>query len=235
MAIDEALLHLRIQGKVDNTLRLYRFFPSAVTIGYFQKVRDAVNLEYLEKQGIPFTRRITGGGSVFHDSNGEITYSITLPAIGDLSDVQESYRVLCSGIVYALRRMGVRAEFVPINDVVVSSKKISGSAQTRRAGYLMQHGTLMYSTNLDILEKALVAPSVKLQSKGVRSVRERVTTLKLVLGRDVDIDQLVKYLVEGFSTALHAEVYYDNLGDLELEYAASLVAKYRDPAWIFKR
>ncbi|MEM1696328.1 MAG: lipoate--protein ligase family protein, partial [Desulfurococcaceae archaeon] len=106
MAIDEAMLVLRTRGEVENTLRLYRFVPSAVTIGYFQKVKEAVNLEFLEEKGIPFTRRITGGGSVYHDADGEVTYSIVLPAIGPLTDVQESYRVICSGLVYALRELG---------------------------------------------------------------------------------------------------------------------------------
>ncbi|MGC8983051.1 MAG: lipoate--protein ligase family protein [Desulfurococcaceae archaeon] len=234
MAIDEAMLLLRSRGLIGNTLRLYRFKPSAVTIGYFQKIRDAVNLDYVEKAGIPYTRRITGGGSVYHDENGEVTYSVVLPIEGALSDVQESYRIICSGLVHALRKMGVQAEFAPINDVLVMGRKISGSAQTRRAGFLLQHGTLMYATDLDTLEKALVAPTIKLQSKGVKSVRERVVTLAMVLGR-VELDELVKNLVDGFSAALNATVYYDELSEKELKAAEELVEKYKSREWIFKR
>lgn len=234
MAIDEAMLILSAQHKAEGTLRLYNFTPSAVTIGYFQKIREAVNLEYLEENRIPFTRRITGGGSVFHDTNGEITYSVVLPVKGALTDVQESYRVICNGLVYALRKTGVQAEFVPVNDVTVNNRKISGSAQTRRAGYLLQHGTLMYATDLDMLEKSLLAPSIKLQSKGVKSIKERVITLKQVIG-DVDLDVLVKNLVEGFSRALNAEVYYGHISEEELKLAEQLVDKYRDRTWIFRR
>lgn len=234
MAIDEALLILRAQGKVENTLRLYRFVPSAVTIGYFQKVKEAVNLEFLKEKGVHFTRRITGGGSVYHDANGEVTYSVVLPVEGPLTDVQESYRIICSGLVYALREMNVDAVFVPVNDVVVNNRKISGSAQTRRAGYLLQHGTLMYATDLDMLEKTLLVPTIKLESKGVKSIKERVITLKHVIG-DVDLDMLVKSLVKGFSRALSAEIHYDQLGEDELELAKQLVSKYRDSTWIFKR
>ncbi|MEM0000703.1 MAG: biotin/lipoate A/B protein ligase family protein [Desulfurococcaceae archaeon] len=234
MAIDEAMLILRTKGRIENTLRLYRFIPSAVTIGYFQKVREAVNLGFLEESRIPFTRRITGGGSVYHDANGEITYSVVLPIEHPLTDVQESYRIICSGLVYALREIGVEAEFVSVNDVVVHGRKISGSAQTRKSGYLLQHGTLMYATDLDVLEKALLVPAVKLESKGVKSIRERVVTLRQVVN-DVDMEALVRSLVKGFSRALNATVYYDRLSEEELKLAEQLVNKYRDRAWIFKR
>lgn len=234
MAFDEALLTLRSRGEIPSTLRLYRFKPSAVTIGYFQKISEAVNLEFLRERGIQFTRRITGGGSVYHDTNGEITYSIVLPVEGVLTDVLESYRIICSGLVYALRKLGVPAEFVPVNDVVVYGRKISGSAQTRRAGFLLQHGTLMYATDLDTLERALLAPREKLESKGVRSIRERVVVLRDIVG-DISVEELAKTLVEGFSRALITDVYYDELTEREHRAAGELVEKYRDPSWIFKR
>jgi lipoate-protein ligase A len=234
MAIDEALLVLRREGSIPDTLRIYRFKPSAVTIGYFQRVRDSVNLGFLEEAGIPFTRRITGGGSVFHDENGELTYSVVLPIKGDLTDVQESYRIICDGLVKALEKLGVKAEFAPVNDILVQGRKISGSAQTRRAGYLLQHGTLMYATNLDLLEKTLAAPREKLESKGVRSIRERVVTLEQVIGR-VSLDELAEALLQGFAKSLNAEVYVDELSERELEAASKLVDKYRDPGWVFKR
>lgn len=92
----------------------------------------------------------------------------------------------------------------------------------------------MYATDLDMLEKSLLAPSVKLQSKGVKSIKERVITLKQVIG-DVDLDVLVKNLVEGFSRALNAEVYYGHISEEELKLAERLVDKYRDRTWIFRR
>jgi len=234
MAIDEALLVLRSRGEIENTLRIYKFKPSAVTIGYFQKIREAVNLEFLDENSIQYTRRITGGGSVYHDANGELTYSVVLPIEGVLTNILESYRIICSGLIYALKKLGVPAEFVPINDIVVYGKKISGSAQTRRAGFLLQHGTLMYATDLNTLEKALVAPREKLESKGVKSIKERVITLRDIIG-DVDINFLVKSLIEGFSKALNAEIYYEELSEREFRVADELVIKYKSFEWIFKR
>ncbi|MEM4488506.1 MAG: biotin/lipoate A/B protein ligase family protein [Desulfurococcaceae archaeon] len=234
MAIDEAMLMAKLRGIAESTLRIYKFKPSAVTVGYFQKIEEAVNLGFLNEMGIQYTRRITGGGSVFHDSDGEITYSIVLPATGDLANVQESYRIICNGIVYALRKLGVRAEFVPVNDVVVHGRKISGSAQARRGGYLLQHGTLMYATNLDVLEKVLVAPVEKLRNKGVKSIKERVVTLKQLTGA-VNVDELVKGLIEGFAISIGAEPVPGELTGAELKLAEELVSKYRSREWIFKR
>lgn len=234
MAIDEALLHLRLNDSIPDTLRIYRFKPSAVTIGYFQAIRESINLEYLLANKIDFTRRITGGGAVYHDMNGEITYSIVLKIQGELVDVLDSYRIICSGLIHALREHGVEASFMPINDIVVYGRKISGSAQTRRHDTLLQHGTLMYATDVEVLEKTLVVPRVKLESKGVKSIRDRVITLRDVIG-EVDLDRLVKSLITGFSRILHRDIYIDEYREVELRTASDIVAKYKDPSWIYKR
>ncbi|RLF89943.1 lipoate--protein ligase family protein, partial [Thermococci archaeon] len=146
MAIDEAIMRARIEGRVPDTVRLYVFKPSSVTIGRFQSVKHDVNLEKAKELGIPVVRRITGGGSVFHDEYGEITYSMVMgedyhPA---LKNIQESYRFLAGPLVDALKDLGLNAEFSGLNDIVVNGKKISGSAQTRRKGVILQHGTFMY-------------------------------------------------------------------------------------------
>ncbi|MEM4717397.1 MAG: biotin/lipoate A/B protein ligase family protein [Desulfurococcaceae archaeon] len=234
MAIDEALLYLRLNNSIPDTLRIYRLRPSAVTIGYFQAIRESINLDYLLTNRIDFTRRITGGGAVYHDMNGEITYSIVLKTQGDLVDVLDSYRIICSGLIHALREHNVEASFVPINDIVVSGRKISGSAQTRRHDTLLQHGTLMYATDIDILEKTLVVPRVKLESKGVKSIRERVVTLRDIIG-EVDLDKLVKSLIKGFSKVLHRDIVIDEYREVELRTASNILSKYRDIAWIYKR
>ena len=78
MAIDEAIMISRSKNIVPNTLRLYSWKPSAVSIGVFQNVKDEINLDYVNKSGLNVIRRITGGGSVYHDELGEVTYSIIL-------------------------------------------------------------------------------------------------------------------------------------------------------------
>jgi len=235
MGMDEALLTLRIQDRIPDTLRLYVFKPSAVTIGYFQKIEESVDIEYALSRGIDVTRRISGGGSVYHDSNGEVTYSIVLPATGVFSDVRESYEVICRGLIEALKLMGVNAVFAPVNDILVNGRKISGSAQARRMKTLLQHGTLMYGTDLDTAARVLRAPQVKLAAKGVSSIRERVITLREALSRDVSKEEVADAMLKGFSKALNAETYIDEYREEELKLASELSLKYRSREWVFKR
>jgi len=235
MGLDEAMLELKRKGLIPNTLRLYIMKPSAVTIGYFQKVVDAVNLSYLEKNEIPFTRRITGGGSVYHDAEGEITYSV----VADLDfipfDLLKSYQFICRGILETLSFLGLKAKFVPINDVVVNGKKISGSAQARRGNAVLQHGTLMYNTNLEVLEKALKAPREKLVDRGVLSLKERVTTISLELHRKVDKKEVIEALKKGFRKAFNVDFEEGGFTEEEISLARKLTSKYSSRRWKFKR
>lgn len=235
MGMDEAMLELRLQDRIPDTLRLYVIKPSAVTIGYFQKVEESVDLGYASSRGIDVTRRISGGGSVYHDASGEVTYGIVLPARGVFSDVRESYEAICRGLVESLRILGVDAAFAPVNDIVVNGRKISGSAQARRKGFLLQHGTMMYATDLDEASRVLRAPQAKLQAKGVRSIRERVVTLREVLQRDIDKRDVAEAMVKGFAKALGAEVFLDEYREDELKLAEELSLKYRSREWVFKR
>uniref|UniRef100_A0A7C4NN16 Lipoate--protein ligase family protein n=1 Tax=Staphylothermus marinus TaxID=2280 RepID=A0A7C4NN16_STAMA len=235
MAIDEALLILRENGLIHNTLRIYWFKPSSVTIGYFQKVSDSVDEDYASTLGVPYTRRITGGGSVYHDENGELTYSV-IASLNDFPrDPIERYRVICSGLVRAIEYFGLRGEFKPINDVLINNKKVSGSAQTWRKNAFLQHGTFMYNTDLDKLAHVLKAPKEKLSSRGLVSIKERVTTISIELGRIVTRDEALKALIEGFKNALNVDFQEDSLSSLENRYAEELVNKYRSLEWIRRK
>jgi len=99
MAIDEALLKLNAEGKSPNTIRFWRWLPTTVSIGCFQSVEREVDLEVAKRYGVDVVRRITGGGAVFHDHDGELTYSVVCKQ-GDVPDeIIESYRLICSGLV----------------------------------------------------------------------------------------------------------------------------------------
>ncbi|MFA4645802.1 biotin/lipoate A/B protein ligase family protein [Pyrococcus kukulkanii] len=231
MAIDEAIMRARIEGRVPDTVRLYVFKPSSVTIGRFQSVKHDVNLEKAKELGIPVVRRITGGGSVFHDEYGEITYSVVIgedyhPA---LKSIQESYRFLAGPLVDALKDLGLNAEFSGLNDIVVNGKKISGSAQTRRKGVILQHGTFMYSTRLEVLASVLKVSKEKLKDKGVRSIYERVTTVERE-GIKLSREEAYELLKNSFFRAFPLEV--GELTDYELELAEKLIEeRYGNERW----
>lgn len=235
MAMDEALLILREKDLIPNTVRLYIIKPSAATIGYFQRIRDVLDIDYLDKNNINYTRRITGGGAVYHDQFGEITYSITAGIEEVSKNILESYKKICTAIVTALKELGVDAEYKPINDIVVYGKKISGSAQTRRRKALMQHGTLMYATNIDMLDRILKPPKEKLYSHKARSIRDRVTTLEQILGYKPRKEDVINALIKGFESVFNTTLIRDKYWDEELSLAQSLVSKYKSHEWIFKR
>jgi len=235
MAMDEAMLLLKDKGVIPNTVRLYVIRPSAVTIGYFQKLKEAVNLEYVTANNIPVVRRITGGGSVYHDEFGEVTYCVVSDISEFPGDVEDSYRKICGALVKAIEKLGLKAEFKPVNDVIVNGKKVSGSAQARKSKALMQHGTLMYDTDLQVLARVLRVPREKLKAHGVASIFERVTTLSRELGRKVRREEVVDALVKSFEKELDIRLVRSNYLREERKLAEELVKKYRSREWLYKR
>ncbi len=235
MALDEAMLILRQENKIPDTLRLYRWRPSSVTIGYFQKIREVVNLEYANLMKIPVVRRITGGGAVYHDELGEITYAIVMRVRKGYEDIEESYRRICRALIYALESIGLKPMFKPVNDIIVNGKKISGSAQIRRKNVLLQHGTLLVSSNLEVMGKVLKPPKIKLKAHGVVNIKEWVTAVSIALGRYVKPEELIQPLVEGFKKALKVDLIQEALTEEEIELANKLKSKYKSREWNFLR
>ncbi|WP_087035271.1 lipoate--protein ligase family protein [Thermococcus litoralis] len=235
MAIDEAIMRARIEEKVEDTVRLYVFKPSSITIGRFQSVEHDVNLDKCRELNIPVVRRITGGGSVFHDQYGEITYSVI---IGEdfhesLKNIERSYRFLAAPLVRALEELGISSGFSGLNDIVANGKKISGSAQTRRKGIILQHGTFMYATRLEVLASVLKVSRKKLQDKGVSSIWERVTTLERE-GIKLSRDEVYELLKSKFFEEFPLEE--GELTDYELELAEKLIEeRYGNEKWNFQK
>ena len=229
MAIDEILL----QGEIP-TLRFYQWSPSAISIGYFQSIEDEVNLESCQKHHVDVVRRITGGGAVFHDKIGEITYSITAPLNRVPSNIQESYAYLCRGLVEGLASLGIQAKFSPINDIQVNNKKISGSAQTRRFGHVLQHGTLLRSLDPDLMFSLLRVTKEKIKDKYIENVQDRVTSLEHIRGH-IETHILLNALVKGFSKTLATTFYQADLTKDEKKLIPSIREKYHAREWNFKR
>ncbi len=228
MALDEVLL---LSGKP--TLRVYRFRPSAVTIGYFQSVKSSVNLDEIKKRGIDLVRRPTGGGAVYHDERGEVTYSVVGPIDLFSRSVEESMRIICGGLINAIRELGLSPDFVPINDIVVNGKKVSGSAQTREGNFLLQHGTLMYNTDLEVLAQLIRPPKQKLEDKGIKDISARVTTLSRELRRKLNFQEVRDAVINGFSFL--GELEEGELDENERKMLKNLERKYRDERWNFRR
>lgn len=237
MALDEAIARARSSDRVANTVRFFRWKPSAVSIGYFQSMDEEIDIAACKSMGVDYIRRVTGGGSVYHDYNGELTYSVMVPESSRLvpKDILESYGVLCQGLTIGLSLLGIPAEFKPINDIVVAGKKISGNAQTRRMGIVHQHGTILREVDPDVMYSLLKVPSEKIRDKRIQSAKERVTSINGYLDREVKFEELKAAVKAGFERALNIKLVNGKTTKYEEELATQLRAKYASREWNFKR
>ena len=218
MARDYALLISVAERQSPPVLRFYGWEHPAITIGYFQSIDEETNRNECRSRGIGIIRRITGGGAVFHAD--EITYSviIPLPSPGIPANVNDSYPVILAPIVGALRDHSVNAVHVPINDILAGGKKVSGSAQVRRDGVLLQHGTIILDMDIPAAFKCLTVPESKNRSHGITEPEERVTTLRKIIGdealtsrfRRSMIERTAARFAEKFNISFDDSVFSDN-------------------------
>lgn len=241
MAIDEAVLISRTQRSVQNTIRFYRWKPSAVSLGFSQQAEKEVEVDACKKLGIDLVRRPTGGGAVYHDSGGELTYSIIVDLSAVPSDLILSYSHLCGGIILACEELGLKAQLSfdetgrQCPNITIDGKKISGGAQTRRGNALLQHGTILLDSNLETMTKILkmgrpnpCMPLERLESK--------VTTLRLVLGKPVSFERTEDCMKMGFQQALNMTLCEKALTSTELRLASELqLSKYQTTDWNLRR
>ncbi|MEM4332345.1 MAG: biotin/lipoate A/B protein ligase family protein [Candidatus Micrarchaeia archaeon] len=234
MALDEAVCRAISRGASPPTIRFYTWSPSAVSIGYFQEIEREVDINYCTQNGINFVRRRTGGGAVYHDSKGELTYSVLAPENMFPKDIIASYKIICNWIIEGLAGVGIHAEFKPINDIVTSGRKISGNAQTRRDGILQQHGTILYGLDAETMFRCLKVPDTKIRDKMIQSAKERVTSIRELTGDSVSFDALYASVLDAFCAG--KEFSFGTFTQEELADAYWLAkSKYSSRDWNFWR
>lgn len=232
MAMDEAISEGIMNSSSPPTIRFYTWKPGAVSIGYFQSMKDEVNLDTCKELGIDCIRRWTGGGAVYHDAKGEITYSLIAPASLFPKNIVKSYEMICGWIVDGLGTLGIDAVFSPVNDVLVESKKISGSAQTRRGGILLQHGTVLYDTDLATMFSVLNVSRQKITDKMIQKAQERVTCISK--HKTVDKKDVYQALLGAFTNDKDHEA--GTWNENEIVRAKELAEqKYKTKEWLFLR
>ena len=235
MAIDEAVL-IHAQKNRQATLRFYGWKPFAISIGYFQSLKEEVDIHECKKQKIDYIRRITGGGAVFHQS--EVTYSLVAPIDDKFipRDIQKSYQKICQGIITGLKILGIESQFVPLNDIVAYGKKISGNAQTRKNNILLQHGTVLLDVDVEKMFNLLKVSQEKIKDKLIKDVRQRVVGIRELLGKQVKFPFCQEALIHGFEKALKLEYSKTPLTVSELALASELKEhKYNLPKWNYLR
>jgi len=240
MGLDKAILNAVSNEKVPNTIRLYRWDPSAVSIGYFQSMRNVVNLEQCDKVGVNYIRRITGGGAVYHDFEGEMTYSVNCLNTENRfpQDITKIYEIICGGIVDGLTELGVSSEFKPINDIVLkkTGKKISGSALTRKQGVVSQHGTILRKVDVERMFSLLIVPDEKIKDKLISSAKERVSSLELELGQAPSFEDIGNSLISGLESKLNIKLLKEEITKEEVTEAEKFAKEqFKSEEWMFKR
>lgn len=174
-----------------NYMLLWQNEPTIV-VGKYQNTAEEINSEYVKEKGIHVVRRITGGGAVYHDL-GNLNYTF----INKGNEKKEfDFKKFTLPIVKALGRLGVAAELSGRNDITIDQKKFSGNAQYVKQGKVLHHGTLLFNSRMEELAKALKVSEDKYQSKGIKSVRSRVTNISDYLSPDISVTEFKELLLQ---------------------------------------
>ncbi len=193
MALDEVLTERVGRGELGPTIRFWAWSAPCVVLGRFQSVRNEVNEENAAANGIQIVRRISGGGAMFIEPEGAITWSIYAPdSVVSGMSFPESYAALDSWVIRALRGLGVDAWYAPLNDITSANGKIGGAAQARRLGAVLHHTTMAYEMNVPLMLDTLRIGQEKMSDKGTRSADKRVGPLRqqTEMSRDAIISHL---------------------------------------------
>jgi len=233
LAVEEAIPRVVGEGKAPSTVRFWHN-SNTIVIGCFQSAKLEVNMEACKETGTEIVRRFTGGGAVYHDS-GNLNYAISLRKGHPLvlgQDLQSVFQRLSEGAVEGLRKLGVRAEFQPVNDIQVDGKKLSGAAGSIRWNTVFHHGCILVNSDLHILGKVLNVSRVKLEDRHVASVQKRVTTVRDELGRNTSTREVRDAIVDGIESCYGVRVESGDLGKEELGLADELYqTKYSRLEW----
>ncbi|MBU4310640.1 lipoate--protein ligase family protein [bacterium] len=252
MAIDEVLLQSNIP-----VLRFYRWRPPAISVGYFQRLEEEIDLEECKRQGIDYVRRITGGKAVLHDK--ELTYSFVISQDLMPKSIIESYKVISRAILIALESLGLKPAMnpAPLNkdrvntkrcgvkekvdrirksplcfndpsyyEIVVNGKKIVGSAQVRKKGKILQHGSILIDFDIEKM------CSLFKTGNRISQVQKRVTSLNNELRKEIEFKDLAFALRKGFEENFAVRLIPDELTRKESILAQEIAAtKFSTKEW----
>lgn len=228
-AADEAILTCRPKGTDENTLMFYSRDRPTVSLGYFGKAEESIDLDLCREKGIAVVRRLSGGSAIYTDQ-GQVVYSVTVEAGCVPENPKDSYPLICGGVAKALRSLGIAAEHKPLNDVVVKGRKISGSAQTRKGGVVLQHGTVIVDSDLDMMMRVIR------QRPGKPRERDGMTSVSLELGRKVGNDEVKDALITGFGAAFGATMRRAEMTEEEKRLVTELSeGKYQKGVFTYQR
>jgi len=257
MAIDESIFISCQQKKSPPTIRFYGWTPPAVSLGYFQKAENAVNLKACTKRGIEVVRRLSGGRAVLHDK--ELTYSLICPEGTPpfTANILDTYKIISNCLMSALKSLNLDVQWVTFRDrhsssvqlhkrtpscfsapswyeITVEGKKICGSAQKRGGGVLLQHGSILIEHDPEMLSEVL--SSKKGKQVLLAEVCSTTTSINHHLNKKIDFYGLKALVHKSFETQLGITLQKGKLTDYEHTLNDQLLKeKYQNTEWNFQR
>ena len=190
-----------VLGPRDDCFMLWQN-DNTIVVGKHQNTAEEINADFVRTHGVRVVRRLSGGGAVYHDL-GNLNFTFVM----DL-------HLFCRPVARALQKLGVDAQVNGRNDITIDGQKFSGNAQYRKQGRIMHHGTLMFDSDLSVVAQALQVSQDKIESKGIPSVRSRVTTIRPYLRQDVSLEQFKALLLEAMFEGTPMEPYSLTTQDL---------------------
>jgi lipoate---protein ligase len=207
---------------------LWRSRPSVV-VGKHQNALAEINHEFVRSHGIPVARRLSGGGTVFHDS-GNVNFTF-IRNVANISEV--NFKVFTVPVIEALKKLGVEAYTTGRNDLLIDGKKISGNAEHVHRNRVLHHGTLLFDSRLEALKGALKVDLSKFEDKAVQSNRSEVTNIADYLPNPISVEEFTGFLFSEISKNYpEFQVYEPTREDMEAIEKLS-IEKYQTWDWIF--
>jgi lipoate---protein ligase len=202
IAFDQALIAARQERGIPDTIRFLRFRPSAL-IGMHQMLSHEVRVDHCRRRGIEIGRRITGGGGLYLDE-GQIGWELVFErgSLG-MRTLDEATRHICEAAALGIRKLGIPAQYRPRNDIEVDGRKISGTGGFFDGDTLFYQGTLLIDFDPAEMIAALKIPAEKLSKRELDSARQRVVSLRDLLGERLpDLPTIYRALLDGFAESL---------------------------------
>lgn len=252
MAIDEALLRTMAHTlEPQPVLRFYGWNPATLSLGYAQSYYKEVDEIACRAEGIDIVRRPTGGRAVFHEY--ELTYSVIAPEnnLNVMGTVIQSYMRISQALLKGFRTLGVDAEMVASErkpqdrsamcfespswyELVVDGRKLVGSAQVRKEGVLLQHGSILLHSNAERLFRLLKFPSEGVRQRLLTGFKDKACALDEVWTQPIGIEELEQKICLGFRDIMGIRLLRSQLSRQEESLLEQMLTKHRSEAWTTK-